>query len=305
MEKKILVIGAAILDVLAQPVSPEVFETGSHPVRELQMNVGGDAANEAIVLAGLGQRVEINTVLGKDMAGRMILETLREKGVEIAESCCRDGIVTGINTVLIQENGERSFLTNPNGSLRKLTIEDIPVPFAEDIGILELASIFVSPGLGVKEMERLFRTAKSQGILVCADMTKPKNGERTEDMAEALCWLDYFFPNKEEACMLTRTADAETAAGELIRAGVGHVIVKCGAEGCIVASRKNPAEIFRIPAIQGVKCVDTTGAGDSFAAGFLTALSEGRNLRQCAEFAAVCGARAVTRIGATSWLGTG
>ena len=58
-----------------------------------------------------------------------------------------------------------------------------------------------------------------------------------------------------------------------------------------------------VPAKAGVKCVDTTGAGDSFAAGFLYALSEGRTLRECAEYANECGARAVGVMGATEWLG--
>lgn len=305
MDKKILVIGAAILDVLVRPAGPEVFLTGSYPVQDLEMNIGGDAANESMVLAGLGKPVELKTVLGKDMAGRMILETLRKKSVEVSDSCLRDDMVTGINVVLVQENGERSFLTNPRGSLRKLAIEDISMPFKDDIGILLLASIFVSPRLRVKELEIIFRTAKKQGILVCADMTKPKNGERTEDMENALRWLDYFFANKEEAFMLTGSDDPEMAARELIHAGVGHVIIKCGEKGCLVATGKNPIEIFHVPAVPVENCIDTTGAGDSFAAGFLAALSEGRNLRQCAEFAVECGARAVTRMGATSWLGTG
>ena len=58
----ITIIGAAILDVLAQPVDREVFETGSWPVEDLQMHMGGDGANEALVLAGLGKRVQLQTV---------------------------------------------------------------------------------------------------------------------------------------------------------------------------------------------------------------------------------------------------
>ena len=78
--KGIMVIGAAILDVLARPVSMQVFEKGSHPVEELRLEVGGDAANEALVLAGLGKNVWLQTVLGNDMAGRMVLESLRKAG---------------------------------------------------------------------------------------------------------------------------------------------------------------------------------------------------------------------------------
>lgn len=62
MGKKILVIGGAILDVLARPAGPAVFRTGSCPVQDLRMSIGGDAANEAIVLAGLGSK-ELETAL--------------------------------------------------------------------------------------------------------------------------------------------------------------------------------------------------------------------------------------------------
>ena len=89
MGKGIMVIGAAILDVLARPVSMQVFEKGSHPVEELRLEVGGDAANEALVLAGLGKNVWLQTVLGNDMAGRMVLESLRESGIKISDNCVR------------------------------------------------------------------------------------------------------------------------------------------------------------------------------------------------------------------------
>lgn len=304
MGKGIMVIGAAILDVLARPVSMQVFEKGSHPVEELRLEVGGDAANEALVLAGLGKNVWLQTVLGNDMAGRMVLESLRESGIKISDNCMREDIRTGINTVLVQEGGERSFLTDPGGSLRKLGPEHLTFPFEKAIDILSFASIFVSPRFGAAEMEKLFCRAKEQGILVCADMTKPKNGEQEKDIEGALRWVDYFFPNREEACMLTREADEEKAAVRLLNAGVKHVVIKCGGDGCLVASGEDAAhrELFRVPAVPGVRCVDTTGAGDSFTAGFLAALSEGKNLRQCSEFACVCGAKAVECAGAARWV---
>lgn len=97
-------------------------------------------------------------------------------------------------------------------------------------------------------MEKLFCRAKEQGILVCADMTKPKNGEQEKDIAGALRWVDYFFPNREEACMLTRETDEEKAAVRLLNAGVKHVVIKCGGDGCLVAC------------VCGAKAVECAGA---------------------------------------------
>lgn len=100
-------------------------------------------------------------------------------------------------------------------------MSDIPLPFPEDTGIVSLASIFVSPCLSGKDMAQLFRAAARQGSLVCADMTKPKNGEHVEDIAEALSLVDYLFPNREEACLVTGKETVEEAAEAFLQAGVG------------------------------------------------------------------------------------
>ena len=64
----------------------------------------------------------------------------------------------------------------------------------------------------------------------------------------------------------------------------------------------NERESYMVPAKENACCIDTTGAGDSFAAGFLCALSEGKSLKECAQFANECGAKAVGVMGATQWL---
>ena len=139
-------------------------------------------------------------------------------------------------------------------------------------------------------------------MTVCADMTKRKLGETVEDIKEALECVDYILPNEEEACLVTGKDTAEEAAERLLEAGVKNVVIKCGARGCLVRNRR---ECYRVLAKPGVRCIDTTGAGDSFAAGFIYALSKGRTLRECAEYANACGARAVQVLGATGWIQAG
>lgn len=301
MEKKssqIIVIGAAIIDILVRPAEAEVFQTGSYAAEEIRMSTGADALNEAAVLAGLGKRVRLETVTGSDRAGQFVRNYCRDMGIELPEDCVRETVPTGINIVLIDKSGERHFLTNPKGTLRSLTLEDIHMPFCEEAQIVCFASIFVFPEIGVKELEQIFRQAKSQGKLVCADMTKRKNNETVEEMAPALKYVDYLFPNAEEAMLLTGRDTVEEAAESLWKTGVKHVVVKCGRNGCYIRSDGMSG---RIPAVSGVECVDTTGAGDSFAAGFIYALSEGKSLKECAEFANVCGAKAVQSVGAAEW----
>lgn len=298
MKNKVVIAGAAIVDVLVSPAEPDVFQTGSYPAETIHMSVGGDALNEATILSKLGVDVRLETVIGCDMAGEMLWNHCRQTGIEINTRCKRKEMDTGINVVLVKKDGERVFLTNPHGSLRKLSPGDITLPFPEDAGILCFASIFVFPMINDAEMASIFRQAKSQGMTVCADMTKCKNGETAADIAESLKLIDYLMPNKEEAMLVTQSSSVEEAAKCLLDAGVQNVVIKCGADGCFVKNKE--CEMW-ITAEKDVVCVDTTGAGDSFAAGFIYGLHQGFSLEACAKYANQCGAKSVARIGAADW----
>lgn len=296
---EIIIIGAAILDVLVRPADAAVFETGSYAAEDIRLSVGGDALNEATVLAGLGKKVLLETVIGADRAGKYLLDHCAECGILLPENCVREHIPTGINVVLVDRSGARHFLTNPAGTLRRLTLPDIHMPFPESAKIVCFASIFVFPEIGPTELETIFRQAKKQGKTVCADMTKCKNGETAEDLACALRYVDYLIPNDEEAMLLTGEKTVEGAAKKLRNAGVQNVIIKCGARGCYLKSGESGAWISAEP---DVTCIDTTGAGDSFTAGFLYALSQEKDIRECARYGNRCGAKAVGVIGAVEWL---
>lgn len=297
-KKKIVIIGAAIVDVLVSPAEADVFSTGSYPAEEVRMTFGGDALNEATVLAALGKPVRLQTIIGSDAAGEMIRNHCEKLGIELEEGCVREELTTGVNVVLVQKSGERNFLTNRNGSLRKLTLGDVKRPFPNEADILCFASIFVFPEIGAGELAAIFRSAKKQGMTVCADMTKRKNGETAEELAEAFSYVDYLIPNEEEAFLITGETNVKCAAEKLRSCGAKCVIIKCGKKGCYLC---NDETAKYVPAVEHVNCLDTTGAGDSFTAGFLYGLSEGWPVEKCARFAGECGARAVEKLGATSW----
>lgn len=297
MKKKIIIAGAGILDVLVCPVEESVFEKGSVPVETIKITTGGDALNEATVLARLGggTGVSLLTVLGEDQAGSTILEHCKKEGINTDLIAKDPFLETGVNIVMVQKDGSRSFFTNPKSSLRRLGPEHIPETVFENGGIFCLASIFVSPRLGSEELARLFARAKARGMCVCADMTKCKNGETAEDIHEALSCLDYLFANEEEAGMLTGETQVEKMAETLFSCGVKTVLIKCGARGCYVRSREITGQF---PAYPGTRCIDTTGAGDAFAAGFLYALSEEKSLFECIYWANTCGSLAAESVGA-------
>lgn len=297
--KKVQIIGAAIVDVLVSPADERVFEIGSCPAERIVMSYGGDALNEATVLKALGGDVRLRTVLGDDEAGRAVLRRMEQVGLDTAQTTVREDFHTSVNVVLVKPDGQRCFLTDPGASQRKLCLQDIPLPLPADTGILCFASIFVFPRMKTAEMAAVFRAAKEQGVIVCADMTKRKNGETTADVAEALRYIDYLFPNDVEAMLLTGKGSPEEAAADLLGAGVGTVVVKCGSRGCYITNREGS---FWVAAEENVTVVDTTGAGDSFVGGFLYGLSKDLTLYECARTANRCGAKAVRKIGATAWV---
>ena len=297
--KKVEIIGAAIVDVLVSPADEQVFQTGSSPADQILMTHGGDALNEATVLQSLGVPVHLETIIGDDAAGASVRRHMERVGLETSGVRIRPGLRTSVNVVLVKANGERCFLTDPHASQRQLRLEDIPLPVPQDVDILCFASIFVFPQMKTVQLEAVFKQVKAQGITVCADMTKRKNGETVADLAPALQYVDYLLPNDAEALLLTGADTVEEAAQALLEAGVGAVVVNCGAKGCFVKNRERE---FWAPAVAGVECVDTTGAGDSFVGGFLYGLAHDLPLEECVRHANQCGANAVQQVGAVTWI---
>lgn len=293
----ITVIGAAIIDILTGPVNAQVFESGSKAMDVTKLSFGGDALNEAVALSRLGKKVQLISKVGNDEAGASVLDYIRKNGIATDSIAVEDNLVTGMNIVLIDENGERSFLTNPNGSLRKLAVKDIE-PYLENVSdIVSFASVFVSPLMDLPSMERIFKQIKSKpGRILVADMTKAKNGETLLDIKPLLQYIDYIMPNEEEIALLTGEKDPYINAWLLVEAGVKCAVVKCGKRGCIIKTKE---EMYEIDACLAEKVIDTTGAGDCFVAGFLWALSEGKALEECGRYACATASYAVENVGAT------
>jgi len=294
--KKITIIGSSVIDVLATPVSKKVFETGSLPVEKTNLSFGGNGLNEAAALAKLGADVNLVSIIGKDEAGKRILDYLKDVGVKTDYVKEKDGIPTSINIVLVDGNGERFFLTNPGSTLRNQELEDI-LPFVKNMGdIVCFSSLFVSPKLSLNDMEILFKEIKSNNKILCLDMTKRKNGESLKDIEPLLQYVDYVFPNREESELLTGCKDYLENVDLFYKAGCKCVVIKLGKEGCII---KNSAIEEKVEAIKGINVVDTTGAGDSFAAGFIYGLANEYDVVKCAKLGCATASCSVEQLGAT------
>ena len=119
---EILILGAAIGDVLVYPARAEMMNRPSTAAR-VRVSTGGDALNESTVLARLGHAPALGTVLGADDMAKLIEAHCAREGVRLIARVNPE-IDTGVNVVLVEESGERRFITNPQGSLRRFSLED-------------------------------------------------------------------------------------------------------------------------------------------------------------------------------------
>lgn len=278
------VIGGAVADITLCPVDASIFERHSMPVECIPMSTGGDALNEASVLAHLGNNVRLCTLLGCDDVGHFLIEKCRHIGIDTG-CIVRDSAVTSsVNVVLVDSDGERRFVTAAHSSLRLLGPEHVE-PFIEKLSsdtIVSFASIFVSPCFGISEMALLFSRIKSKGCILCADMTRCKNGEKADDMRDVIKHIDYLFMNEEEGALLTGGKTPEEISHILRILGAKHVIVKLGKRGCYAESEELSGYFEAVP---NCRVLDTTGAGDTFAGAFLHALGHSQSLESCLRFA--------------------
>jgi sugar/nucleoside kinase (ribokinase family) len=236
-------------------------------------------------------------MVGDDPAGAFVRDSCRKNGVD-AESLRTDPqVTTSINVGLVTADGERTFVTNRNGSLWKLKAADFDVSRFVEARILSLASIFNEPLLDGKSLQWIFQSARQAGMIICADMIRPRFNETLADIAMALNYVDYFFPNYDEAVLLTGKTDPVEIADAFLACGVKNIIVKLGKKGCYIKNREL-AEM--VPAVSGVHAVDTTGAGDNFAAGFISGLLQSRPLMACGRLANATAAVSVQSVGATT-----
>ena len=288
----VVVVGDVMVDVLAAMSGP--LARGSDTPSAVTTSGGGSAANVAVWLAAQGVPTSYVGRVGDDALGRESVGGLTDRGVTAWVSTEPD-LTTGTCIVLVEPGGERSMLPDA-GANATLTAADLPQRAFRPGGHLHLSGYtLLNPGSRDAGLAALSMAA-------AADMTVSVDPSSAAPLAElgAARFLsmtrgvDLLLANRDEAAVLAGTSDPHLAAqqlGDTYR----EVVVKLGADGAMWQQGFIGASA---PAERGVEVVDTTGAGDAFAAGFLaswllhpepeTALAAGCRLA----------ARAVSKVGA-------
>lgn len=295
----VICVGAAIVDIPLYPVGAFIFENVSYPLDDISMTIGGDAINEATIITRLGNKVSLMSAIGNDGPGMYIQDFAERNGIITDDLKVDDRLTTSLNIGMVREDGERTFVTNRNGSLWKMGLEHINLENISDAKILSLASIFNNPLLDNETLVTIFKKAKAENMIICADMVKSRLGETLNDIAEALSYVDYFFPNYEEAAEITNEHDTDKIADTFLAMGVKNVIVKIGKEGCYIKNKEIAKIVPAFKKDPSVK-IDTIGAGDNFASGFIAELLNEKSFEECAYFGNAVAAVSIESLGATA-----
>jgi len=294
MEKSgVVCIGLTVADLLVRPVDLSKANRELIIVEEISNAVGGDAYNEAYTLARLGIPVKLMASVGSDFWGDFILKKGNEAGINMEHVTRDKKYPTTVSIVLIRSDGERSFIGSRGTSLHFM-MESLDQESLEKAKVVSLASIYSN-----REMDQAFlaaaKAARKAGAIVTADTMTSMEGSTLESQSELLPLLDYIFPNYEEACIITGEKDPEKIAGAFLKSGVKNVVIKTGKEGCYI---QNANEKLKVPTYKKAQRLDTTGAGDNFAAGFIYGLCRDLSLGECAAYANAAASVSIQYLGA-------
>ena len=275
MTRSLHVIGNIQLDVLASPVTRLPKSGGDDVIERIAVRPAGAAGNVSLALAALGVEHRLFGAVGDDQAGRWVADELQRAGVA-ADVRIAAGQATGISIALEAPGRERAFLT-AHGVLNRYKESDLPDD-ALDADLVLLTGYFSLPGLRGAGTRHLLQRARSRGAVTVFDTgwdPEDWTGEAAQEVLEMLPFVDIFLPNEPEALALSGKSDAEGALAFLSNRCNGWVAVKLGEEG--VLAQGPEVETLRVTA-PPVEAIDTTGAGDSLAAGMLAELAEGADM---------------------------
>jgi sugar/nucleoside kinase (ribokinase family) len=285
---KVVVVGDAGLDVVAR--HSQAIVPGGDSRAKIRLAGGGAGANTALWLAATGTETTLVARIGDDSGGRLIRSDLEAAGVRCAFAVDTEAATCCV-VVLVDRDGQRSMLPD-RGANARFSAEDVDRAALSGATHLHLSGyVLLDPSSRPGGLAAL-AAAREAGLSTSVD---PQSAALLTDPAAFLDdvrGVDLLLPNTDELIALTSSADP-AAAGELLKT-VGAVAVTAGLAG---ASWVDSDGVVSVPA-EDAECVDSTGAGDAFDAGVLSAWLQGRSTVDVLRAGTRLGARAVSRIGA-------
>jgi len=258
--KRILVIGDLNVDIIVSGMT-EFPELGREiHCGDVRTVMGGSASIFACRLSQLGAEVDILGVVGRDENGKIVLNTLQLNNVGLEKVIIQDDIRTGV-TISLTYPKDKALITFM-GSIGALKPSDVKPEFFQDYDHVHISSIYFQPKL-LGAVPEIFEEAKRQGLTTSLDTQDDPSG-KYEKIWDILEYTDIFLPNDREARGVSKLTSLDEALKK-IGSKVKTLAVKCGSRGAIGIMEDT---IVRVKPLK-ISPVDTTGAGDSFDAGFI------------------------------------
>ncbi len=299
MSLKVLCIGDVMLDVITMnPVMPGKINYGSDTPSRISTHGGGAAGNVASWLTRTDARATIVGHVGDDAAGAALVSEFDALGVRHKNLMVDKGS-SGVVVVLVDPTGERTMFPD-NGANSGLHIGDLPE--LDEFNAVYLSGYSPLDPLSRPGVMEMITKIKAAGLPLYFDPASV-GGMMEVPLEEVKSWIrlmDVILLNEEEAIYLTGETDPEKAI-ELLLKECETVVIKRGSQGAIGKSRGSI--LVSVPA-QSTDVVDTTGAGDSFAAGFIAHYALSKNMQHGLESGAAVAARCVAIVGARPRVGT-
>lgn len=282
-------VGKGVMTLIDQKRSAELY-AAMPPAREIS---GGSAANTAAGLGAIGTRTAFVGRVRDDQLGRIFAHDIRALGVHYDGPIAQDGAETSRCLVLVSPDGERSMSTFL-GASTGLVADDIDTALLARADWLYLEGYLFDTAEAKVAFGRAIHAVKEGGGRASLTVSDPFCVERhREDFLALLPKLDLLFANRAELLSLYQTDDLDAALDAVSRA-VPVAAITLSGDGAIVV-RGNART--HVPATR-VKVVDTTGAGDLFAAGFLAGLVRGADDAACARMGCAAAGKVISQIGA-------
>lgn len=307
---KIIGMGNALVDVLVRIDDDSLLEKLHLPKGSMQLiqedtlseirkytsgmkihrSTGGSAGNTVCALAALGANPGFIGKVGQDETGTFFGDTLRQRGVNALLATC--DLPSGIASTFISTDGERTFGTYL-GAAATLRAEDLSRKMFAGYNYLYIEGYLLQDH---DLMLRAVQLAKEEGLQVCLDMASYNVVEAERDFFDQLIvkYVDIVFANESEA--LAYTGKAPHEALEEIASKCSIVVVKTGKEGSLV---KKGTEVIQLLSCPIDNVLDTTGAGDFYAAGFMYGLTCGYSLEKCVQISTILATAVIQEVGTT------
>ncbi|HEY4145494.1 carbohydrate kinase family protein [Pinirhizobacter sp.] len=290
--KPTLVAGELNLDYILSGVNELPVHGGEILANGFRQTPGSSSMICAMGLARLGNPVRFAGRTGRDERGDACVAALAEAGID-TRGVARDSALATGATVVLSGAHDRALVTFP-GAIGALKADDIDDDVLAGAGHLHVSSYFLQTGMQ-SGLATLFERARMAGVTTSLDPGFDPAQAWAGDWQALLSHLDVFLPNEIEACAIAGHRDASEALHVLSKHGA-RVVIKRGAGGCIALDDDRQVQV---PAFLST-VVDTTGAGDSFDAGFLHAWLRGMGLVPALRWASACGSLSTRGVGGTT-----